>query len=99
MKLSGKIYRTPHTEDDYFIYHGQVMDAATLGNVTYSYIASKYYSDFFTLSGGAAVQTKRRAWKDLPFLFLLPHCGEMPEDIEAIKLGIKWRKEGFPDDN
>lgn len=83
---------------DYFIYHGQVMDAATLGNVTYSYIGSKYYSDFFTLSGGAAVQTKRRDIKDLPFLYLLPNWGDMPEDKEAIELGIKWRKEGFPDE-
>ena len=24
--------------------------------------------------------------------------GEMPEDVEAINLGLEWRKEGFPDE-
>lgn len=84
--------------EGYFIYHGQVMDAATLGNVTYSYIGAKYFSDFELYSGGAAVQVKRYHWPDLIFMYLLPYWGDMDEDHEAIELGIKWRKEGFPCD-
>lgn len=89
----------PEGDNAYFIYHGQVMDAATLGNVTYSYIGAKYYSDFALYSGGAAVQTKRRDPSDIPYMYTLPDYGDMPEDHESIGLGIKWRKEGFPDDN
>ena len=89
----------PEGDNAYFIYHGQVMDAATLGNVTYSYIGAKYYSDFALYSGGAAVQTKRRDPSDIPYMYTVPDYGDMPEDHESIGLGIKWRKEGFPDDN
>ncbi|MEE3471833.1 MAG: polymorphic toxin type 44 domain-containing protein [Butyrivibrio hungatei] len=89
----------PEGDNSYFIYHGQVMDAATLGNVTYSYIGAKYYSDFALYSGGAAVQTKRRDPSDLPYMYTLPDYGDMPEDHESIGLGIKWRKEGFPNGN
>ena len=32
-------------------------------------------------------------------MYTLPDYGDMPEDHESIGLGIKWRKEGFPDDN
>ena len=89
----------PEGDHSYFIYHGQVMDPATLGNVTYSYIGAKYYTDFELYSGGAAVQTKRRSWSDLPYMYTLPDYGDMHEDHESIGLGIKWRKEGFPSDN
>ncbi len=29
-------------------------------------------------------------------MYGLPDWGDMPEDHEAIELGIKWRKEGLP---
>lgn len=100
-KWSNAFPNIPYPEGDnsYFIYHGQVMDAATLGNVTYSYVGAKYYSDFALYSGGAAVQTKRRDPHDLPYMYTLPDYGDMPEDHESIGLGLKWRKEGFPDGN
>ncbi len=87
----------PDTGESYFIYHGQVMDPATLGNVVYAYVGAKYYSDEMLRFGGGAVQTKRRDITDLPVIFSIPDYGEMPEDIEAINLGIEWAKEGFPD--
>ena len=49
-------------------------------------------------AGGAAVQTKRRSWWDVPFMFELPYWGDALEDHEAIKLGIEWRKNGFCDE-
>ncbi len=85
-------------EGGLFIYHGQVMDPATLGNVTYAYIGSKYFTEFEIFSGGAAVQVKRYWWPDLIYMYFLPYWGDMDEDHEAIELGIKWRKEGFPCD-
>lgn len=88
----------PYPEDNnkYFLYHGQVMDPGTLGNVTYAYIGAKYYPEFALYAGGAAVQVKRYNKWDLPYMPTLPYMGDMSEDNEAIELGIKWRKEGFP---
>ena len=84
----------PATGQPYFLYHGQVMDPATLGNV----VGAKYYPDEMLRFGGGAVQTKRRDSSDLPFIFTIPDYGEMPEDVQAINLGLRWRKEGFPDE-
>ena len=86
----------PENENKYFLYHGQVMDPGTLGNVAYAYIGAKYYSEFALYFGGAAVQVKRYNKFDLPYMPALPYMGDMSEDNEAIELGIKWRKEGFP---
>ncbi|SFU33939.1 polymorphic toxin type 44 domain-containing protein [Butyrivibrio sp. INlla21] len=86
----------PEGDNKYFLYHGQVMDPGTLGNVTYSYIGAKYYPEFALYAGGAAVQVKRYDKMDLPFMPTLPYMGDMSEDHEAIELGIEWRKEGFP---
>ena len=88
----------PATGQPYFLYHGQVMDPATLGNVVYAYVGAKYYPDEMLRFGGGAVQTKRRDSSDLPFIFTIPDYGEMPEDVQAINLGLRWRKEGFPDE-
>lgn len=88
----------PSKEKPYFLYHGQVMDAATLGNVVYAYVGAKYYTDEMLRFGGGAVQTKRRDMGDLPYIFALDDYGEAPDDVEAVDLGLKWRKEGFPDE-
>lgn len=96
-----KAFHIPYpsdTEQPYFLYHGQVMDPATLGNVVYAYVGAKYYPDEMLRFGGGAVQTKRRDSSDLPYIFSIPDYGEMPEDVEAINLGLEWRKEGFPDE-
>ncbi|MCR5770267.1 MAG: hypothetical protein K6G87_03415 [Butyrivibrio sp.] len=69
-------YGIPYPGDGgLFIYHGQVMDPSTLGNVTYAYIASKYFSEFVTYSGGAAVQVKRYWLGDLIYMYALPYWG------------------------
>jgi RHS repeat-associated protein len=88
----------PTEENQYFLYHGVVMDAATLGNVTYAYVGAYYFSDEMLYAGGAAVQVKRNNWRDLPYMFTLPYWGDAPEDHEAIELGLKWNKEGFCDE-
>lgn len=97
-KAFPNISYPPATGQPYFIYHGQVMDPATLGNVVYAYVGAKYYPDEMLRFGGGAVQTKRRDSSDLPYIFSIPDYGEMPEDVEAINLGLEWRKEGFPDE-
>ena len=90
-------FKSPKDTDcKYFLYHGQVMDPGTLGNVLYAYVGAKYFSDFELYSGGAAVQIKNRYKWDMPWMYGLPDWGDMPEDHEAIELGIKWRKEGLP---
>ncbi|WP_207667211.1 polymorphic toxin type 44 domain-containing protein [Butyrivibrio sp. X503] len=86
----------PEGENRYFLYHGQVMDPGTLGNVTYSYIGAKYYPDYALYIGGAAVQVKDYNMWDIPYMPTLPYMGDMSEDHDAIELGIKWREEGFP---
>ena len=88
----------PDGENKYFLYHGVVMDRATLGNVTYAYVGRKYFSDFMLYSGGAAVQRKRYDPQSLPYMYFLPYWGDMKEDHEAIALGIKWYEEGFCDE-
>ena len=89
-------YGIPYPGDGgLFVYHGQVMDPATLGNVIYAYVGSKYFTEFELYSGGAAVQVKRYHWQDLIYMYFLPYWGDMDEDHDAIALGIKWRKEGF----
>ena len=110
-KAFPNISYPPSTGQPYFIYHGQVMDPATLGNVVYAYVGAKYYSGEMLRLGGGVVQTKRRKLSDLPYVFEFNNYeyenvpdgtaakyGEAPEDIEAIDLGLRWRKEGFPDD-
>lgn len=91
-------FKSPNdTEYKYFLYHGQVMDPGTLGNVVYAYLGSKYFPEFTLYAGGGFAQIKNRDISDLPWLPLLDNYGDMPEDHQAIELGIKWRKEGFPD--
>ena len=91
-------FPSPSNSDyPYFLYHGQVMDPGTLGNVIYAYVGAKYFPEMLLYLGGAAVQTKRRFLPDIMYTLFLPHFGDMPEDAEAIRLGIKWREEGLPD--
>ncbi|MBP5598146.1 MAG: hypothetical protein J6Y02_22450 [Pseudobutyrivibrio sp.] len=85
-------------EDNYFLYHGVVMNASTLGNVTYAYIGANYFDPVMLYAGGGAVQVKRHDPWHIPMFIMLPYLGDAPEDHEAIALGIKWHEEGFCDE-
>ncbi len=95
-----KAFDVPYLgEDNYFLYHGVVMNASTLGNVTFAYAGRDYFPEFALYSGAAYVQIKNRNdLEHLPMMYLLPYWGDAPEDHEAIELGIKWKKEGFCDE-
>ena len=83
---------------NYILYHGQVMDPATLGNVIYGYIGSKYIPKVILFGAGGFLQVKNRYIPDVIFFPVLPYFGDMDEDREAIELGITWREEGMPND-
>lgn len=81
---------------EYFIYHGEVMDPGTLGNITYGYVGASLYPDFMLYYGGGVANMK--AWAGTaytPAVFFLPNYGDALEDIEAIARGIEMWNQGL----
>lgn len=73
----------------FFVYNGEVMDSATLGNVTYGYLGTYLgFSEETLYKGGCFVNVKKLGLKYLLVWNKLPNYGEAPEDIIAIKKGI-----------
>lgn len=90
----SKAFGTEQPDTGYFIYHGEVMDAAKLGNITYGYVGKSLYPDFMLYYGGGFANMKNISIKYIPAIFVLPNYGDAPEDIEAIKKGIDmWEQE------
>ena len=74
---------------DLFIFNGEVMDAATLGNVTYGYVGTYLgFSETLLYQGGGLINVMNLGVQYLPVWNKLPNYGEAPEDIIAIKKGI-----------
>ncbi len=79
----------------YFIYHGEIMDPGTLGNITYGYVGASMYPDFMLYYGGGVANMMNSGNKYIPSVFFLPNYGDAPEDIEAVGKGIEmWKKKG-----
>lgn len=80
-------------QSPYFIYHGEVMDPGTLGNVAFGYVGAPLFPDFMLYCGGGAVNMKN--W-DAKYVFavpFLPNYGDAPEDYIAVKKGIEMWNE------
>lgn len=76
-----------------FIYHGEIMDPGTLGNITYGYAGAAIYPDFMLYYGGGFANMKNSGNKYIPSILFLPNYGDAPEDIDAIRKGIKMWEE------
>lgn len=74
---------------EYFIYHGEVMDPGTMGNIAYGYVGASLYPDLILYMGGGAVNMKRLDIRYVLASPMLPYYGDSPEDHEAIKKGIE----------
>mgnify|MGYP001696453261 CR=1 FL=1 len=76
-----------------FIYNGEVMDSATLGNVAYGYLGTylEIPEKVLYIGGGFVNVRNINPWYLLAWNYL-PNYGEAPEDIEAINKGINLYK-------
>lgn len=79
---------------DFLIYHGEVMDPGTLGNIIYGYVGASLFPDFMLYYGGGFANMKNSGEQYIPSIFFLPCFGDAPEDYEAVKKGIEmWNEE------
>ena len=73
----------------FFVYNNQVMDAGTLGNITYGYIGTSLgYPPEILYYGGGFANVKNMGTEYFAIWPLLPNYGDAPEDIKAIRDGI-----------
>lgn len=77
---------------DFFVYHGEIMEAGKLGNIIYGYVGSGLYPDEILYYGGGFANMVNVGKKYVPALPFMPNYGDAPEDIEAIQEGINLRK-------
>lgn len=83
-------------QPSFFIYHGEVMDPGTLGNIIYGYVGASLFPDFMFYYGGGFANMKNSSDQFILSIFFLPYYGDAPEDYEAVKKGIEmWKEKSY----